>query len=97
MIMFNTETEKEYIPRFYGEDKSTIMLSDLFSHKQCIKYAKEHNFDVIYTETTACNSVEVIVDFIDNGFSHEFIKNKVLTDNGEFLYNRIQCKFSRNS
>ena len=31
--MLNTETEKEYIPRFYGEDKSTIMLSDLFSHK----------------------------------------------------------------
>lgn len=89
--------EKKYIPTFYKGDKSTIMLTDLFSHKQCIKYAKEHNFDVIYTETTACNSVEVIVDFIDNGFSHEFIKEKVLTDNGEFLYNKIQCKFSLNS
>lgn len=83
----------EYKPQFFKNDSTTILLSNLFTYKQCILYAKEHNLDVLFTETTACNSVEIIVSFIDHGFSHEFIKEKVFSADGLYLGNRIYCKF----
>jgi hypothetical protein len=85
--------DRNFVPIFDKNDKSTIILSDLFAHKQCIEYAKIHNFKVIFTETTACNSVEIIVDFIENDFHHKFIKKPVYSNNGIYLFDKIQCEF----
>lgn len=84
----------DYIPKFYDKEKTAIVLDNLFTHKECIEYAKQHRFDVVFTETMASCAIEIIVDFQDAGFTHSFIKAPVYDDNYKYLFDKIICRLS---
>lgn len=85
-------TTGQEIIRFYDNDKTTIILDNLFNHKNILQYAKEHRLNVVFTETGASNAVEIIYDFCQNGFEFSFL----VVDNyamGLKLEPHIYCKF----
>ena len=49
----------EYIPKFSKYENDLLILSDLFSAEQCLKYAKEHNMRVLMECTTSTSSTKV--------------------------------------
>lgn len=78
--------------QFYDNDKTTIILDNLFNYKNILQYAKEHYLNVVFTETKASNAVEIIYDFCQNGFELSFL----MIDNymmGLKLEPHIYCKF----
>lgn len=81
-----------YVPRFYNDKKDILVLDSCFGSEGCIEYAKSHNMNVRYEDTTSTNSVKVIMDFINNGFKPEFIEEEQIYQ-GLRLGNNVVVNF----
>lgn len=72
----------EYIPKFSKYENDLLILSDLFSAEQCSKYAKEHNMRVLMECTTSTSSVEIMMLFQKNGYTHKLFEQDVYAPDG---------------
>ena len=53
----------KYIPKLSKDENDLLILSDVFSVEECLKYAKEHNMRVLMECTTSTSSVEIMMLF----------------------------------
>lgn len=82
----------KYIPRFYNNEEDVLILDTVFNSDECIDYAKTHNMNVRYEDTTSTNSIRVVMNFINNGFKPEFIEEEQIYQ-GLNLGNKVVVNF----
>lgn len=87
----------EYIPKFSKYENDLLMLSDLFSAEQCLKYAKEHNMRVLMECTTSTSSVEIMMLFQKNGYTHKLFEQDVYAPDGIKLSPKVLCLFEKSA
>lgn len=85
--------EAKYIPKLDNEKPDTIILDTIFKSKDCMRYATDHNFNVRFTDTTSTSAVEVIMDFINAGYTHELYEVPVTDPDGNQMRPRVECLF----
>ena len=83
-----------YYPKFESEDSNTLILEHSF-YKPCLEYAVEHNLNVLYTETSSTGAVEIIYEFIEQGYTYELFKVPQYAPDGLKLNDKIYCRFTR--
>lgn len=85
-----------YIPKIDKEKTDTIILDTVLQSSACLRYATDHNFNVRFTDTTSPSSVEVIMKFINAGYSHRFYEIPEKDPDGNLMYQRVECLFEQN-
>lgn len=86
---------REYKPKFDQKDYSLIILDNLFDAESCMNYAKQHNMKVLMTTTTSASSIETIMLFQKNGFTHKLYEEEVFAPGGLRLNPRVLCLFEK--
>ena len=89
------ENMREYKPKFYKENKELLILDNLFDAEGCINYAREHNMNVLMTNTTSTSSVEIMMMFQKNGFHHKLYEEDAFAPDGIKLDQKILCLFEK--
>lgn len=87
----------EYIPKFSKYENDLLILSDLFSAEQCLKYAKEHSMRVLMECTTSTSSVEIMMLFQKNGYTHKLFERDVYAPDGIKLSPKVLCLFEKSA
>ena len=64
----------EYKPKFDKANKELLILDNLIDAESCANYAREHNMNVLMTNTTSTSSVEIMMMFQKNGFHHKLYR-----------------------
>ena len=85
----------KYIPKFSKNENNLLILSDVFSAEDCLKYANEHNMRVLMECTTSTSSVEIMMAFQKNGFNHKLLEREVYAPDGIKLSPNILCLFEK--
>lgn len=85
----------KYIPKFSNNENDLLILSDVFSAEECLKYAKEHNMRVLMECTTSTSSVEIMMEFQKNGFNHKLFEKDVYAPDGIKLSPKVLCLFEK--
>ncbi len=84
----------KYYPKFENGNSETLILDNSFYFK-CLEYADAHKLNVLYTNTTCTASVEVIMEFMKRGYSHELYEVAQYAPGGLRLGDKIYCRFTR--
>lgn len=87
----------EYMPKFSKYENDLLILSDLFSVEQCLKYAKEHNMRVLMECTKSPSSVEIMMLFQKNGYTHKLFEQDVYAPDGIKLSPKVLCLFEKST
>ncbi len=86
---------RQYVPKFDKQDKSLIILDNLFDTEGCVEYARNHNMKVLMTNTTSTSSVEIIMLFQKNSFNHKLYEEDVYAPDGIKLSSKVLCLFEK--
>ena len=87
----------KYIPKFSKVENDLLILSDVFSVEECLKYAKEHNMRVLMECTTSTSSVEIMMLFQKNGYIHKLFEQDVYAPDGIKLSPKVLCLFEKSA
>lgn len=87
----------KYIPKFSKDENDLLILSDVFSVEECLKYAKEHNMRVLMECTTSTSSVEIMMLFQKNGYIHKLFEQDVYAPDGIKLSPKVLCLFEKSA
>ena len=86
---------RKYEPKFYQGDRETLVLDNMFMANDCVKYASQHNLNVLFTETTSTSSVEVMMSFKKEGYCIDMFEKKVYAPGGIGLKPDIYVLFTK--
>ena len=86
---------REYKPKFDKKNKELLILDNLFDAEGCADYAREHNMNVLMTNTTSTSSVETMMIFQNNGFHHKLYEEDDFAPDGIKLCPKILCLFEK--
>ena len=74
------------------DDNTTLLFNSCFVDDEDIEYAYKHRFDILYTETSACDTFKLIKKLMDLGYTLEVIE-KPVTYQGLQLDPKLYAKF----
>lgn len=90
----STEKQKAYKPRFSPDDTNTIILGNVFDWQNCLDYASNHHFNVIFTDTSSCSAAEIMLMFQKRGYKIRFFEAEQKAPDGLLLKANIYAEFT---
>ena len=78
-----------YPVKFVDDNRKVLLLDTVFAAKEYLEYAIAHNMSVKLEDTTSTSAVEVIYNFVKEGFTVSFSEEEVFSPDGLKLRPRI--------
>ena len=85
----------KYPIKFTDTSADTLLLDNIFAVDEYLEYAKKHNMDVVFTETTFTSAIESIYKFYEEGYNVSFIEAKQIAPDGLVLNPKIHVVLRR--
>lgn len=74
------------------EDNTTLLFNSCFVDDEDIEYAYEHRFNILYTETSCCDTFKLIKKLMDLGYTLQVIEKPNIWQ-GLKLASKLYAKF----
>ena len=71
------------------EDNTTLLFNSCFVDDEDIEYAYKHRFNILYTETSCCDTFKLIKKLMDLGYTLEVIEKEQFSFDGRIKLNPI--------
>ena len=76
------------------EDNTTLLFNSCFVDDEDIEYAYKHRFNILYTETSCCDTFKLIKKLMDLGYTLEVIEKEQFSFDGRIKLNpTLHAKF----
>ena len=76
------------------EDNTTLLFNSCFVDDEDIEYAYKHRFNILYTETSCCDTFKLIKKLMDLGYTLEVIEKEQFSFDGRIKLNpMLHAKF----
>ena len=76
------------------EDNTTLLFNSCFVDDEDIEYANKHRFNILYTETSCCDTFKLIKKLMDLGYTLEVIEKEQFSFDGRIKLNpTLHAKF----
>ncbi|MBO5711411.1 MAG: hypothetical protein J6R47_01100 [Acholeplasmatales bacterium] len=85
----------KYTIKFTDNSADTLLLDNIFAVDEYLEYAKKHNMDVIFTETTFTSAIESIYKFYIEGYNISFVEVEQIAPDGLVLKPKIHVVLRR--
>ena len=85
----------KYPIKFTDNSANTLLLDNIFAVDEYLEYAKKHNTDVLFTETTFTSAIESIYKFYKEGYKVSFEEVKQVAPDGSILNPKIHVLLRR--
>lgn len=63
--------------KLMNDDNTTLLFNSCFVDDEDIEYAYKHRFNILYTETSCCDTFKLINKLMDLGYTLEVIKEPI--------------------
>ena len=70
-------------------DNTTLLFNSCFVDDEDIEYAYKHRFNILYTETSCCDTFKLIKKLMDLGYTLEVIEKEQFSFDGRIKLNPI--------
>ena len=75
-------------------DNTTLLFNNCFVDDEDIEYAYKHRFNILYTETSCCDTFKLIKKLMDLGYTLEVIEKEQFSFDGRIKLNpMLHAKF----
>ena len=81
--------------KFTDNNKTTLLLDNIFAVNDYLEYAVQHNMDVLFTETTFTSAIEEIYKFVKVGYEVVFKEAEQISITGTRLNPKIHILLKR--
>lgn len=81
--------------KFTDNNKTTLLLDNIFAVSEYLEYAVQHNMDVLFTETTFTSAIEEIYKFVKAGYEVVFKEVEQISITGTRLNPKIHILLKR--
>ena len=81
--------------KFTDNNKTTLLLDNIFAVNEYLEYAVQHNMDVLFTETTFISAIEEIYKFVKVGYEVVFKEAEQISSTGTKLNPKIHVLLKR--
>lgn len=81
--------------KFTDNNKTTLLLDNIFAVNEYLEYAVQHNMDVLFTETTFTSAIEEIYKFVKVGYEVVFKEVEQISITGTKLNPKIHVLLKR--
>ena len=81
--------------KFTDNNKTTLLLDNIFAVNDYLEYAVQHNIDVLFTETTFTSAIEEIYKFVKVGYEVVFKEVEQISITGTKLNPKIHILLKR--
>lgn len=78
-----------------NNNKTTLLLDNIFAVNEYLEYAVQHNMDVLFTETTFTSAIEEIYKFVKVGYEVVFKEVEQISITGTRLNPKIHILLRR--
>ena len=85
----------KYPVKFTDNSADTLLLDNIFAVDEYFEYAKKHNMNVVFTETTFTSAIESIYKFCKEGYNISFEEVKQVAPDGLILNPKIHVVLRR--
>lgn len=76
-------------------DEETILIDNIFAAKEAFEYAKKHNFNARFNETSSQDSIGIMKLFQDAGYSITLADEEMSAPDGTVLKPKIVAVFEK--
>ena len=85
----------KYPIKFTDNSADTLLLDNIFAVDEYLEYAKKHNMDIVFIETTFTSAIESIYKFYKEGYNVYFEEVEQIAPDGLILNPKIHVLLRR--